>query len=93
MRSLALRERVAVGIWVVIALMAGNGVYDLLVSRGIKYFLFRRALSEAGQAPAVPLAPLMQATVREAAWVGVLWGSVILLAGMCTIRLLRPQRA
>jgi hypothetical protein len=89
MRRLAVRERVAVWLWMVVAVIAGNGVYDLLVSRGIKYFLFRRALSEAGRAPAISLAQLMEATVRDAAWIGVLWGSSILLAGLCTIRLLR----
>lgn len=88
-QPLAVRERVAVWLWIVVAAIAGNGVYDLLVSRGIKYFLFRRAVSEAGAAPAISLAQLMEATVRDAAWVGLLWGSAILLAGLCTIRLLR----
>jgi hypothetical protein len=84
------RERLALGLWVLLAVFVGNGIYDVLVARGIKEFLFRHALSEAGLGPAVPLAALMQTTVRRAAAVGVLWAGLVLLVGAATVRLVRP---
>lgn len=91
LQPLGARERAAVGLWVVIAAVAGNGAYDVLVSRGIKEYLLRHALSEAGRGPAVSMALLMQVTVFHAACVGLFWGCAILLAGMLTIRLMRAR--
>ena len=64
------RERLALALWVLLAIFVGNGIYDVLVARGIKEFLFRHALSEAGAGPVVPLAPLMHTTVVRATGVG-----------------------
>jgi hypothetical protein len=85
------RERVALGLWVLLAVFIGNGIYDVLIARGIKEFLFRHALSEAGVAPAVPLAPLMHTTMLHATGVGVLWAGLVLLVGFATMRLMRPS--
>ena len=84
------RERLAFGLWVLLAVFIGNGIYDVLIARGIKEFLFRHALSEAGMAPAVPLAPLMHTTTLRAAGVGVLWAGLVLMVGFATMRLMRP---
>ena len=86
------REAVALGIWGVLAALVGNGIYDVLVARGIKEFLFRHALSEAGAGPVVPLVPLMHSTVVRATGVGILWAGLVLLVGFVTIRLVRPAR-
>ena len=85
------RERIALGLWGILALFVGNGIYDVMMARGIKEFLLRYALSEAGAGPAVPLAPLMHTTAWHAAAVGVLWASLVLMAGCATIALVRPQ--
>ena len=84
-------ERLALGLWVLLAAFIGNGIYDVLMSRGIKEFLLRHALSEAGVAPAVPLAPLMHTTALRAAGVGVLWAGLVLLVGCATMRIMRPS--
>jgi hypothetical protein len=84
------RERLALSLWALLALFVGNGIYDVLVARGIKEFLFRYALSEAGAGPAVSLEALMHTTVLRAAGVGVLWSGLVLLVGFTTLRLLRP---
>jgi hypothetical protein len=84
------RERLALGLWVLLAVFVGNGIYDVLVARGIKEFLFRHALSEAGAGAAVSLPQMMHTTVRRAAAVGVLWSGLVLLVGFITMRLLRP---
>ena len=85
-------ERFAAGLWIVLALVIGNGIYDILVSRGVKEYLFRHALHEAGRGPEVPIRQIMDVTVFDATWVGLLWGCTVLLAGMITVRLFRPSR-
>ena len=87
------RERLALALWVLLAIFVGNGIYDVLVARGIKEFLFRHALSEAGAGPVVPLVPLMHTTVVRATGVGILWAGLVLLVGFVTIRLVRPASA
>ena len=88
MRALDRRERLAAAVWVVIAIVAWNGVYDILLTRGIKDYLLRNALHLAGRGPAVSMTERMDAAVAEAFWLATLAASVLLLAGLWTIRLL-----
>ena len=92
MQPLGRRQRVAVALWVVVGIVVWNGVYDLMLVRGIKEVLFRDALYSAGRAPRTPVAAIMDATVYDALWVSTLWASVIVLAGMFTIRMLSHDR-
>jgi hypothetical protein len=87
------RERIALAIWTVLAIFVGNGIYDVMVARGVKEYLFRHALSEAGAGPPLALAPHMATTVRHATEVGLLWAALILIAGVVTVRLLRSTVA
>jgi hypothetical protein len=82
-------ERIAVAIWIVVPVIVGNTVYDLLLTRGLKEFKFRVAQHDAGQGPEASLADLMAVTVYDATWIGLLFGSIVMLAGLATIRLLR----
>ena len=92
MRRLRRAERVAVGLWLVLALVVWNGLYDLLLTRGIKDYLLRNALHQAGRGPEVSMTTLLDFTVREAFWLSTLWASLILLAGLWTVRAFRaPQ--
>ena len=86
------RERLAAVLWVLLAIFIGNGIYDVLVARGIKEVLYQHALSEASGGPAVPLAALMRTTVHRATGVGLLWAGLILSVGLATLRLVRPSR-
>ncbi len=88
MRALDRRERLAAAVWVVIAIVAWNGVYDILLTRGIKDYLLRNALHLAGRGPAVSMTDRMDAAVAEAFWLATLAASILLLAGLWTIRLL-----
>jgi hypothetical protein len=90
MRRLDRPERIAVGLWLTLALVVWNGVYDLLLTRGIKDYLLRNALHQAGRGPEVSMTALLDLTVSEAFWVSTLWASVILCAGLWTIRLVGP---
>jgi len=85
------RERLAAVLWLVLAIFIGNGIYDVLVARGIKEVLYQQALSEAAAGPAVPLAAMMRTTVHHATAVGLLWAGMILGVGVATIRLVRSS--
>lgn len=91
MRRLHRAERIAVAVWIVLAVVVWNGVYDLLLTRGIKDYLLRNALHEAGRGPEVSLTALLDLTVSEAFWISTLWASVILLAGLWTVHMFRPK--
>lgn len=84
-------ERLIIGVWVVLALVFGNAIYDLLVTRGIKEYLFRSALAEAGRGPTIPLTEMMDGIVRDATWIALLSGSLVLLAGIATVRVMKRQ--
>lgn len=85
------RVRVALAIWIVMPVIVGNTVYDLLVTRGIKEFKFRVAQHDAGLGPPASLPELMAVTVFDATWIGLLFASIVALAGFATIRLLQPD--
>ena len=88
MKPLGRRERLAVCLWVVIAIVVWNGLYDLLLARSTQTYLFKQAIHQAGLGPWVDLTSALDAAVRDAVWISTLWASVLLLAGMATIRLI-----
>ena len=83
------RERALVVLWLVMALLLWNGVYDMTVGEGIKEYLFRSALHEAGRAPNVSIASVLDPYIFDAAWVSTFWASLVMLAGLLTIRVMR----
>ena len=89
MRRLPQAERTALWLWVIVAAIVWNGLYDILMTRGVNEFLFRAALYQAGRAPAPSMSYVMDLTVRNAIWISTVWAGIILLAGLVTIRLLR----
>jgi hypothetical protein len=89
MTSLARRERLAVVLWLIVALIVWNGLYDLLLARSTQNYLFRQALFQAGRGPWIDMGHAMDLAVRDAVWLSTLWAGILLLAGMITIRMLR----
>lgn len=89
MIALARRRRIAVIVWVAIAVVVWNGLYDLRITLGVRDYLMKAALHDAGRGPAVVMSDAMRDTVRDAVLVASLWGTIILLAGLGTIRMLR----
>ena len=88
MRPLVRRQRVAVAAWVVLAIALWNAIFEMMVVRGVKEYLFRAALHDAGRRRFTPIAEVMDPAIYHATWVATLWTSVILLAALLTIRLL-----
>lgn len=83
------RERVLVAAWLVLGVALWNGVYDMTLGVGIKEYLFRSALHEAGRAPRVTVASVLSPFVFDAVWVATFWASLVLLLGLLTIRTMR----
>lgn len=91
MRPLARRQRVAVAVWIVVAVALWNAIFEMMVIRGVKEYLFRAALHDAGRRPFTPIASVMDPAIFNATWVATLWTSVILLAAAVTIRMSHPR--
>jgi len=89
MKRLGRHERIAVLLWLVLAVVVWNGLYDLLLARSTQNYLFRAALHQAGLGPAANLTRSMDIAVRDAIWISTLWAGVFVLAGMMTIKLIR----
>lgn len=89
MKGLPRRERVLAGLWVALGIALWNGVYDMTLGEGIKEYLFRSALHDAGRAPHVSIATVLDPFVFDAVWVSTFWASLVMLAGLVTIRVMR----
>ena len=87
MHRLSRRQRVAVALWVVLGVAIWNGVFEMMVVRGVKEYLVRAALYDAGRGPLTPIRQVMDPAIFHATWTATAWTSVILLAGMITIKL------
>ena len=81
-------RRVAIGLWIVMAIVVWNGLYDLRITLGVRDYLMKQALHDAGRGPAVTMAEAMAATVRDAVLTASLWAAIILAAGVWTVRAL-----
>lgn len=92
MRPLPRAQRVAVALWLIVGLVVWNGIYDLLVGQGIKEYLFREALHQAGRGPQVSIASVLDPFVFYATWASTVWAGTITLAGLLTIELLSRER-
>ena len=80
------RRRRPLLLWVLLAVVAWNGLYDVRISLGVREYLLAQALADAGRGPAPAMSAAMAATVRDAVMVASLWAAVILAAGLWTVR-------
>jgi hypothetical protein len=80
------RQRTLVAIWIVLVIALWNAIFEMMVVRGVKEYLFRAALSQAGRRPLTRITDVMDPAIFNATWVATLWTSVILLVAMLTIR-------
>ena len=91
MQALRRRQRIAVAIWCVLAVALWNGIFEMMVVRGVKEYLFRAAQHEAGGRPFTPVADVMDPAIFHATWVATLWTSIVFLAALLTIRAFAPR--
>ena len=93
MQRLQRSERILVGIWIALGIVLWNGIYDMTLGEGIKEYLFRSALHDAGRGPQVTIASVLDPFIFDAVWVSTFWASLVMLAGLVTIRMLRHHGA
>ena len=86
MQPLVRRQRIAVAVWIVLGIALWNGIFEMMVVRGVKDYLFQAALHESGRRPFTPIAEVMDPAIFHATWVATLWTSIVLLAALLTIR-------
>lgn len=87
MRALVRSQRIAVALWLVLAVGLWNAIFEMMVIRGVKEYLFRAALFDAGRGPLTPIRLVMDPAIFDATWVATLWTSIVVLAGLMTIRM------
>jgi hypothetical protein len=80
-------RRLAIALWLVMAVVVWNGLYDLRITLGVRDYLMKQALHDAGRGPEVTISDAMHETVRDAVRVASLWGGIVLGAGLITVRL------
>ena len=91
--TLVRARRLAVALWLVMAVVVWNGLYDLRITLGVRDYLMKQALHDAGRGPAVTIAEAMQRRRSGTpCMVASLWASIILGAGLVTVRMLGPSR-
>ncbi len=86
MQRLQRREAIAVAGWAILGMALWNGVYDMVIGQGIKEYLFRSTLHQAGRAPLVSIAAVLDPFIFDAVWISTFWASLVVLAGLLTIR-------
>ena len=86
--TLARARRWAIGLWIIMAVVVWNGLYDLRITLGVRDHLMKQALHDAGRGPAVTITEDMDATVKDAVLVASLWAGIILAAGLATVVML-----
>ena len=91
MTGLSRVQKIAVGLWLLVAVGLWHAMYDQILEKGIKEYLFRSTLHEAGRAPRVPIATVLEPFLFDAIWVSTFWAALVLLAGLFTIRILRTS--
>lgn len=89
--GLTRREKIAVALWVVLGIALWNALYDHVLEKGVKEYLFRSTLHEAGRAPRVSIAEVLDPFLFDAVWVSTYWAGLVMLAGFVTIRILRTR--
>ena len=86
-------RRWAIGLWIVMAVVVWNGLYDLRITLGVRDHLMKQALHDAGRGPAVTIAEDMAATRKDAVLVASLWATILFAAGMTTVQLIARARS
>ncbi len=93
MQRLQRRESIAVAGWLILGLLLWNGVYDMVLGQGLREYLFRSALYDAGRGPLMAVSAVVDPYIADALWISTFWASLVTLAGLLTIKVMRAERS
>jgi hypothetical protein len=78
-------RRVFLIVWIGIGVVVWNGVFDLLMTRGVKEYLYRQAAHELGRGEPVTMREIMDETMTDAAVKASIWAVLVAGAGILTV--------
>lgn len=82
-------ERRVLILWLVLAFVVWNGVYDMRMHDTVRGYLFENALAQAHLGGGVDLRAYLHRGLVDAIAFSTAWGCGVLLAGLVTIRALQ----
>ena len=88
-----MRRHLPVLLIVLTSLVVWNGMFDILVTRGVKEYLYRTADHELGRGDAVTMGEIMGQTVRDAVVTASGWALFVGGAAALALRLGRRQNS
>jgi hypothetical protein len=72
-------------VWIGIGVVVWNGFFDLLMTRGVKEYLYRQAEHELGRGKPVTMREIMNETRADAAVKASIWAVLVAGAGVLTV--------
>ena len=70
----------------ILGVVLWNGIYDMILGQGLREYLFRSALHDAGRGPAMSISSVVDPYIADALWIATFWAALVTLAGLLTIR-------
>ena len=93
MTPLSRTERRLLVMWLVVAFIVWNGVWDIIFDIGVRGYLLETALAYAKMGQGVDVHVAMHRTLFDALWKSTGWALLVLTAGLWTVRTLRTNSA
>jgi hypothetical protein len=78
-------KRWLVGLWLALGVVVWNGIFDLLLTRGVKEYLFRQAAHDLGRGERFTMRQIMDETIADAVVTASLWALAVAGAGLLTV--------
>ena len=83
-------RRLLLIVWIGLGVVVWNGVFDLLMTRGVKEYLYRQAAHELGRGERVTMREIMDETMTDAAVKASIWAVLVAGAGILTVIAVHP---
>ena len=93
MTPLSRTERRLLVMWLVVAFIVWNGVWDIIFDVGVRGYLLETALAYAKMGQGVDVHVAMHRTLFDALWKSTAWALFVLVVGLWTVEALRRNSA
>ena len=78
-------RRLLLIVWIGLGVVVWNGIFNLLMTRGVKEYLYRQAAHELGRGERVTMREIMDETMIDAAVKASIWAVLVAGAGILTV--------